>query len=425
MSAMFEHWVLSGWDWDCLYCIGLAVKQELENCTMSDNHWLLPEGIEEVLPEAAKRIERVRHDLLSLYRGWGYELVMPPFIEYLESLLTGTGNDLDLQTFKLTDQLSGRTMGIRADMTPQVARIDAHILNREAPTRLCYIGTVLRTRPLELGGSRSPMQVGAELYGHKGPESDVEIIRLMMASLSTVGLDDVLLDLGHVGIFRGLAKDAGLDSQQEASLFDILQRKSVPELEEFLANCDAGEEAKSRLFSLCELSGDYGVLAIAEERLQGAGSEVMQSLQALRSVADLLSEQMRGLKIHYDLAELRGYHYHTGVVFAAYSIGLGKAIAQGGRYDNMGVGDTLSRPATGFSADMYKWVGLSGISTTPYSPAILAPLGGDASLLEKIDALRQAGERVIQELPDVEADQQSGCNRRLIKQGNDWEVVPI
>ena len=393
---------------------------------MSENHWLLPEGIEEILPEAAKRIERVRHDLLSLYRGWGYELVMPPFIEYLESLLTGTGNDLDLQTFKLTDQLSGRTMGLRADMTPQVARIDAHILQREAPSRLCYIGTVLRTRPLELGGSRSPLQVGAELYGHKGPESDVEIIRLMMASLSTVGVSDVLLDLGHVGIFRGLAKDAGLDSAQEADLFDILQRKSVPELEVFLADCDAGEASKARLALLCELSGDKEILARAEESLQQAGPEVMQSLQALKSVADMLERQIPGLKIHYDLAELRGYNYHTGVVFAAYSIGQGKAIAQGGRYEIIGLGDARSRPATGFSGDMNDWVRLSGISTTPYTPGILAPYDdSDAGLWQAIDRLREGGERVIQELPDVEVNQQSGCDRRLVKQDGQWEVVPI
>jgi len=392
---------------------------------MTKNHWLLPEGIEEVLPEAAKRIERVRHDLLRLYRGWGYELVMPPFIEYLESLLTGTGNDLDLQTFKLTDQLSGRTMGLRADMTPQVARIDTHVLNRKAPTRLCYIGTVLRTRPLELGGSRSPVQVGAELYGHTGPESDVEIIRLMMASLGTVGLNDVLLDLGHVGIFRGLAKDAGLDAHQEALLFDILQRKSVPELNDFLAGCQASEEARLRLASLCGLIGDRSVLARAEEMFTGAGPEVLNALQALKSVSDLLIERMPGLKIHYDLAELRGYHYHTGVVFAAYSIGLGKAIAQGGRYDNMGLGDVVSRPATGFSADLNQWVGLSGISTTPYAPGILAPWSNDAGLLEKIDALRQAGERVIQELPDIDEDQRSGCDRRLTQNNDQWEVVPI
>ena len=392
---------------------------------MTKNHWLLPEGIEEVLPEAAKRIERIRHDLLRLYRGWGYELVMPPFIEYLESLLTGTGNDLDLQTFKLTDQLSGRTMGLRADMTPQVARIDTHVLNRKAPTRLCYIGTVLRTRPLELGGSRSPIQVGAELYGHTGPESDVEIIRLMMASLDTVGLNDVLLDLGHVGIFRGLAKDAGLDAHQEALLFDILQRKSVPELNDFLASCQASDEARSRLASLCALSGDQSVLSQAEAMFKGAGPEVLNALQALKFVSDLLVERMPGLKIHYDLAELRGYHYHTGVVFAAYSIGLGKAIAQGGRYDNMGLGDVVSRPATGFSADLNQWVGLSGISTTPYAPGILAPWSNDAGLLEKIDALRQAGERVIQELPDIDEDQQSGCDRRLTQKDNQWEVVPI
>ena len=392
---------------------------------MTTNHWLLPEGIEELLPEAAKRIERIRHDLLRLYRGWGYELVMPPFIEYLESLLTGAGNDLDLQTFKLTDQLSGRTMGIRADLTPQVARIDTHVLNRQTPTRLCYIGTVLRTRPLELGGSRSPIQVGAELYGHTGPESDVEIIRLMMASLDTVGLDDVLLDLGHVGIFRGLAKDAGLDAHQEAQLFDILQRKSVPELNEFLASCQASKEARSRLAALCELAGDRSVLFQAEEMFKGAGAEVVNAIQALKSVADLLVERIPGLKIHYDLAELRGYHYHSGVVFAAYSVGLGKAIAQGGRYDNMGLGDVVSRPATGFSADLNQWVGLSGISTTPYAPGILAPWSNDAGLLEKIDALRQAGERVIQELPDIDEDQQSGCDRRLTQKDNQWEVVPI
>ena len=392
---------------------------------MSENHWLLPEGIEEVLPEAAKRIERIRHDLLNLYRAWGYELVTPPFIEYLESLLTGTGNDLDLQTFKLTDQLSGRTMGVRADMTPQVARIDAHVLKREGPTRLCYIGTVIRTRPLELGGSRSPVQVGAELYGHKGPESDVEIIRLMMASLQTVGLNDVMLDLGHVGIFRGLAKDAGLDQGQEVQLFDILQRKSVPELHEFLSTCGATDTARSRLAALCELTGDAQVLQRASEIFQGAGDEVMQALESLRSVSELLQDRMPGLDIHYDLAELRGYHYHTGVVFAAYSIGHGKAIAQGGRYDNMGLGNVVSRPATGFSADMNQWVRLSGISATPYAPGILAPWENESTLLEKIDELRQQGERVIQELPGIDTEQTHGCDRRLIKQSGQWEVVSL
>ena len=393
---------------------------------MSDNQWLLPEGIEEVLPEAAKRVERVRHDLLSLYRAWGYELVMPPFIEYLESLLTGAGNDLELQTFKLTDQLSGRTMGVRADMTPQVARIDSHVLNREAPTRLCYIGTVLRTRPLELGGSRSPVQVGAELYGHKGPESDVEIIRLMIASLKTVGLDDLLLDLGHVGIFRGLANDAGLDANQEVELFDILQRKSVPELEQFLANCSASDSVKGRLASLCDLAGGKEVLSEAATIFSGAGEEVMRSLQSLQSVSELLEQCIPGLNIHYDLAELRGYHYHTGVVFAAYSVGHGKAIAKGGRYDNMGLGKVISRPATGFSADLNQWVLLSGVSSTPYAPGILAPVGNEASLLSKISELREQGERVIQELPDVEVDQGYGCDRRLVKQqSGDWAVVPI
>jgi ATP phosphoribosyltransferase regulatory subunit len=392
---------------------------------MSDNHWLLPEGIEELLPEAAKRLERVRHDLLGLYRAWGYELVMPPFIEYLESLLTGTGNDLELQTFKLTDQLSGRTMGVRADMTPQVARIDSYVINRNAPTRLCYIGTVLRTRPLELGGSRSPIQVGAELYGHKGPESDVEIIRLMLSSLHTVGLDDVLLDLGHVGIYRALARNAGLDTGQEVELFDILQRKSVPELHEFLVNCDTTDSAKERLASLCELAGGRDVLSRAADIFQDAGDDVMKALLSLQSVSNLLEECMPGLNVHYDLAELRGYHYHTGVVFAAYSVGHGKAIATGGRYDNMGLGKVSSRPATGFSADLNQWVRLSGVSTTSYAPGILAPWVNETPLLEKINQLRQQGERVIQELPDVDADQGHGCDRRLVKRADAWEVIPL
>ena len=198
------------------------------------DRWLLPEGIEEVLPEQAKRLEQLRRQLLDTYESWGYDLVMPPFIEYLESLLTGTGNDLDLQTFKLTDQLTGRMMGIRADMTPQVARIDAHQLKRDTPTRLCYIGTVLHTRNDGFAGSRSPLQVGAELYGHAGIESDVEVISLMLQTLAISGLENPFIDLGHVGIYRELVKLAGLDKEQEATLFDSLQRKANTEIASYL-----------------------------------------------------------------------------------------------------------------------------------------------------------------------------------------------
>ena len=202
----------------------------------SKDQWLLPEGIDEVLPPQAWRLECARRELLDLFSRWGYDQIMPPLLEYLESLLTGTGNDLDLQTFKVTDQLTGRMMGLRADMTPQAARIDAHPLQRSEPNRLCYMGTVLHTRTDGFGGSRSPLQVGAELFGHDGVESDVEIISLLLESLALLQVSDIHIDLGHVGIFRGLAQDAGLTAQQENDLFDALQRKAVPEIDEMLAD---------------------------------------------------------------------------------------------------------------------------------------------------------------------------------------------
>lgn len=390
---------------------------------MGESRWLLPDGMEEILPEAASRLEDLRRQLLDLYRSWGYELVIPPFIEYLESLLTGTGTDLDIQTFKLTDQLTGRTMGVRADMTPQVARIESVVLKRNEPVRLCYLGTVLRTRSLESGGSRSPLQIGAELYGHHGPESDVEVISLAVESLKTAGVDDVLLDLGHVGIFRGLVQDAGLSTSQEAILFDILQRKSVPELEQFLKNNDIIQSARTRLAVLCSLNGEIENLPQAAVRLQGAGEQVQQSLQALQSVADLLLERIPGLNLHFDLAELRGYHYHTGVVFAAYSIGHGKAIAQGGRYDNIGRDFGVSRPATGFSADLKQWVQLSGWNTTPCRPGILAPWDNDPQLQKTITRLRAKGERVIQNLANQ--SEVDGCDRHLVKRGEAWEIASL
>jgi len=393
---------------------------------VSENRWLLPEGIEEVLPAAAKRLEHLRRELLDLYRSWGYELVMPPLIEYLESLLTGTGSDLDLQTFKLTDQLTGRMMGVRADMTPQVARIESHALKRDVPTRLCYMGTVLRTRPLELGGSRSPLQVGAELYGHAGPESDVEIISLMLESLNTVGVQDILLDLGHVGVFRTLVEDTGLNEEQESALFDKLQRKSIPEISEYLNALDIDSVSKELLAALPDLNGSATAMDMAVDRLQGNSEKLASSLQSLSTVASMLAARFPDLKIHFDLAELSGYRYHTGVVFAAYSMGRGQAIARGGRYDNIGKDFGMSRPATGFSADLKQWVRLSGDTLASYQPAILAPWRDEQALQEKITALRQSGERVIQALPGQDADGRSlGCDRELVLQDGQWQVVAL
>ncbi|HEY5789875.1 MAG TPA: ATP phosphoribosyltransferase regulatory subunit, partial [Gammaproteobacteria bacterium] len=242
------------------------------------DRWLLPEGIDELLPGEARRLEQLRRRLLDLYASWGYELVVPPLIEYLESLLVGTGHDLDLETFKLTDQLSGRLMGVRADMTPQVARIDAHRLQRAAPSRLCYLGTVLRTRPGGPSRTRSPLQVGAELYGHAGVESDAEILALLVETLEACGIRGAHVDLGHVGIFRSLAHRAGLDAVQEAELFALLQSKARPELEAALAAWRLPPAAAAQLLALVELNGGDRVLADAATRLAGAGAEVAAAL---------------------------------------------------------------------------------------------------------------------------------------------------
>ena len=392
---------------------------------MKSNRWLLPEGIEEALPQQARQLEALRRRLLDLFESWGYDLVMPPFIEYLESLLTGTGNDLDLQTFKLTDQLTGRMMGVRADMTPQVARIDAHHLKTAVPTRLCYNGTVLHTRPGGFAGSRSLLQVGAELFGHAGIESDVEVLNLMVETLKQAGVDDLYLDLGHVGIYRGLVDQAGLDSEQEAILFDALQRKAKPEIAEILNDWSLDKAVAEMLTALTDLNGNDSVLIEARAVLKQADQPVHDALENLQQIASLLQQRVPDLKLHYDLAELRGYHYHTGAVFAAYIPGRGQAIAQGGRYDGIGRAFGQSRPATGFSTDL-RTLAMLTQQTIVSKLGILAPADGDASLYASIEKLRAAGERVIFELPGQQGDAKAlGCDRRLVKNKKGWEVKSL
>ena len=392
---------------------------------MKSNRWLLPEGIEEVLPQQAKQLEAMRRSLLDLFQSWGYDLVMPPFIEYLESLLTGTGNDLDLQTFKLTDQLTGRMMGVRADMTPQVARIDAHHLKSSAPTRLCYLGTVLHTRPGGFAGSRSLLQVGAELFGHAGIESDVEVFSLMVETLKQAGVDDLYLDLGHVGIYRGLVDQAGLDAEQEAILFDALQRKAKPEITDLLNDWSLPKAIAQMLTKLTELNGDDSVLTEARSVLKKASRPVVDALDNLQQIANQLQQQIPDLRLHYDLAELRGYHYHTGAVFAAYVPGRGQAVAQGGRYDGIGRAFGLSRPATGFSTDLRILAALTQQSDED-RVGILAPANGDADLQSVVQKLRATGERVIFELPGQQADAAVlGCDRQLVKNTQGWEVKQV
>ena len=388
-----------------------------------EDRWLLPEGIEEILPPAASRMERLRRELLDLYERWGYELVIPPLIEFLESLLTGTGNDLELQTFKLTDQLSGRMMGVRADMTPQVARIDAHLLKRAGPVRLCYMGTVLRTRADGFGGSRSPYQTGVELYGHRGYESDLEVLTLMLETLQTAGIGAVHLDLGHVAVFRALVRQAGLDREREGLLFEALQRKALPEIRQQLVGWALPAPCEQALLALAELNGGPEVLDEASLRLAAAGEGVREALVTLRRLIAALLRRWPELPIHIDLAELRGYRYHTGVLFAAYVPGQGQAVAQGGRYDEIGQVFGRARPATGFSTDLATLL-LLAPATESAATGIYAPPVGDAGLERQVAALRSRGERVIRALPGAAAAPETlGCDRLLIQRDEGWDVV--
>lgn len=388
--------------------------------------WLLPDGIKEVLPGEARRLEELRRQLIDMFATWGYELVIPPFVDFLDSLLTGSGSDLDLQTFKLTDQMSGKMLGVRADMTPLVARIDAHNLKYEHPARLCYVGTILRTLTDTLEKSRSPMQIGAEIYGHSGLESDLEIIRLMLEMLSIAGVKNVHLDLGHVGIYRGLVEQAGLEKSEEAGLFDILQRKARPELEEFLSALSVNETYQSIIRLLPSLNGGRAVLSEARQHFSGAGESVLLALDELESMADKLKAEFSALEISFDLSELRGYNYHTGLVFACFVPGLGKEIARGGRYDNIGACFGRERAATGFSADLRLLAMLMVEESVKESSKVYAPCIEDMSLSEAVRDLRAQGIPVIQQLPghNDEFDQLS-CTAILEKGVNGWVVKPL
>ncbi len=387
--------------------------------------WLLPAGIEEILPAEAEQIERLRRELLDLFSSWGYRLVIPPFIEYLESLLTGTGRDLELKTFKLTDQLTGRLMGVRADMTPQVARIEARHLRSDQPVRLCYLGTVLYSLPDGIARSRSPIQLGAELYGHGGIESDCEILCLMLETLCRAGVGDVHLDLGHVGIFRGLARQAKLSDQDEAVLYDALQRKAVSEIDALLDPLK--KPVSTMIRDLAGLNGGEDILSVAAKRLAKASSEVRAALDSLRELADALRERFADVPLHFDLAELRGYHYHTGVVFAAFVPGSGQEVARGGRYDNIGRDFGRARPATGFSADLKALMRVRAPADEGADRhEILAPWSAAPELQALVRELRDAGERVVYALPGQEVDARSlGCTRRIVERKGRFHLTEL
>ncbi len=389
------------------------------------DRWLLPDGIEEVLPPEAARIETARRRVLDLFQCWGYELVITPHVEFLESLLIGAGQDLDLKTFKVVDPLSGRQMGLRADITPQVARVDAHTLRREGPSRLCYAGSVLHAKPQALATSRSPIQLGAELYGDSSTSSDLEVISLMLETLILADVPDLHMDLGHVGIYRGLARAAGLSGDAEQRLFDALQRKAMDEIAALTA--DVEPALASMLRALARLCGGRETLDAAREVLAGAPAPVLQALDGLAHIAEQLAMRYPELPLYFDLGELRGYHYHTGVVFAVFVPGVGQSIAQGGRYDDIGADFGRARPATGFSTDLKTLVRLGNAELAGPSAGVWAPYSTDPALWQAIRRLREQGERVVQALDGQQGDAAPGvgCDRQLLLQEGFWVVTPL
>ena len=380
-------------------------------------NWLLPEYIEDVLPAEAAQIERLRRSLLNLLDVHGYQLVMPPMLEYVESLLTGVGHDLDLATFKVVDQLSGRLMGVRADITPQAARIDAHMLNNQGVTRLCYAGSVLRTNPDGLAHTRQPMQLGAELFGHAGIEADIEIQRLMIKTLQAAGLKALQIDFSHVGIFDSLMSKVQISEASKQSIYQALQSKDQTEVRALSKDLDAN--TADALCRLTELNGDASVLALAAKVLPQTPA-ITQALNDLQQVATQLADL--GVGLSFDLAELRGYHYHSGMVFAAYAQGCSGPLAFGGRYDEVGQAFGRARAATGFSLDLRGLI--TALPVLKPQQGILAPAGNEPALLHKMDALRASGERVVQALPGHDAHQQElNCDRALVYQAGQWQVV--
>ena len=379
--------------------------------------WLLPEYVEDILPPYAWHAELLRRRLLDLYDSYGYELVAPPLVEFLDSLLTGSARDLDLKTFKVVDGLSGRQMGLRADMTPQAARIDAHLLNRQGVTRLCYAGPVLHTRPTGLSRSREPIQVGAELFGHAGIEADLEILELLLVALKTTGLVDARVSLGHVGLFRALSQAAGVSHEAERALFKALKAKDSPALNSLTEPLPQPWGDAFR--RLPELYGGPEVIALAREQLP----DLPGVTKALNDLAALLVPR-HDMQLAVDLGDLRGYGYHNGAVFAAYTGGQAQAVALGGRYDGAGASFGRARPATGFSLDLRRI--LDSVPDVSPRPGILAPGTDDAALRARIAELRDAGERVVLEWAGQEAwRHESGCNRRLVQVDGSWQIISL
>lgn len=387
------------------------------------DRWLLPDGIDEILPDAAERTETMRRALVDLYRRWGYELVTPPMLEFTDSLLIGLGSDVDLMTFKVTDQISGRTLGIRADITPQIARMDAHSFKREGISRLCYAGHVVHTKPKNPLATRTPLQAGVELFGEPSLSADIEVVSLLLASLSTLELPKLHLDLAHVGIFRDVASVAGLTSEQEEHLFELLQRKAATEIQDWV-KANVADPAFAEVFlNLASLAGSADILPAAKARFVELGAmKAADAVDELMAISEAVASRYPQAQLYFDLSELRGYHYHTGLVFAAYAPGLGHAIANGGRYDDIGEVFGRARAATGFTVDISAVMRVLKLKNQDAS-GIYAPAGTD---WQEIERLRAEGQRVVHgfagETPNF---QELNCSHRLEQAGDGYKAVAI
>ncbi len=378
--------------------------------------WLLPENISDVLPREARKVEQLRRSLLDLYRGYGYELVIPPLIEHAESLLTGTGSDLDLRTFKLTDQSSGRLLALRADTTPQVARIDAHILNRQGVVRLCYAGSVLHARPMHPLAAREPLQVGAELYGPGGSAADAEVLELAVASLHLAGLQRVRLDIGHTGVVRGILELAQLPAPLVDDLLASLSAKDVPALQQ--QSMPLAPQVRAALLALVRLNGGREVLTDARRHLP-ASTGIAAALDEL----DTIVQRCGAEDVSIDLSDLHGYRYKTGVTFAVHTAGSPNEVLRGGRYDDIGKAFGRARPAVGFSIYLRE---LAGLAADDSPHAILAPAVDDQRLRAFVAKLRATGEIVVQQLPDEVRREDEGefvFDRAIELNGDGWSVV--
>jgi ATP phosphoribosyltransferase regulatory subunit len=387
------------------------------------DRWLLPDGVEEILPHEARPIELLRRRLLELYRTWGYDMVIPPLLEYTDSLLIGLGRDVDLLTFKVTDQLSGRTLGLRADITPQIARMDAHSYKREGANRLCYAGHVVHTKPKNPLATRTPIQAGVELYGQPGLPADAEVVSLLAESLRCAGVPRLHIDIGHVGIYRALMAKVDVTAALKDDFFAMLQRKAVAEIEQWVGANISDPELAQVLLALPGLAGGRDILAQARSLFAAVASEAVSAVDELAGIADVIEQRYPEVELYFDLGELRGYHYLTGLVFAAFAPGYGNPIASGGRYDHIGEVFGRRRPATGFAVDI---TALSKLGLLSAETTHLVGVVNDASQAQwaAIGALRAQGQRVVS-AESRAALAELGCDLELVKTDNQYQTVAL